>query len=77
MAVVYRSNTGIDESDKPQGFSFNCLTSYSDKEKMRPDLYYADPSKIFDLCKRRYSRNVAVLHDYGLYEFTVIVRKNV
>lgn len=57
------------------GFSFNCLTSYSDAEKMRDYLYYADPCIQFDLCKRRYSRNVALLHDYGLYEFTILVRK--
>jgi SAM-dependent methyltransferase len=56
-------------------FSFNCLTSYSDAEKMRDYLYYADPCALFDLCKRRYSRNVALLHDYGLYEFTILVRK--
>ncbi|MGO4303086.1 class I SAM-dependent methyltransferase [Cupriavidus sp. RAF12] len=57
------------------GFAFNCLTSYSDADKMRPDLYYADPCRLFDLCKRKYSRQVALLHDYGLYEFTMIVRK--
>ena len=59
------------------GFSFNCLTSYSDKDKMRDNLYYADPCEIFDICKRRYSNNVALLHDYGLYEFTILVRKTV
>jgi SAM-dependent methyltransferase len=57
------------------GFAFNCLTSYSDADKMRDYLYYADPCALFDLCKRRYSRNVALLHDYGLYEFTILVRK--
>lgn len=57
-----------------RGFAFNMLTSYSDVDKMRPDLYYGDPGWFFDLCKRRYSRNVALLHDYGLYEFTMIVR---
>ena len=56
------------------GFAFNVLTSYSDADRMRPDLYYADPAFLFDLCKRRYSRNVALLHDYDLYEFTVLVR---
>ena len=56
------------------GFAFNMLTSYSDADRMRPDLYYGDPGWFFDLCKRRYSRNVALLHDYGLYEFTMIVR---
>jgi SAM-dependent methyltransferase len=58
-----------------RGFSFNCLTSYSDAPKMRDELYYADPCALFDLCKRRYSKNVALLHDYGLYEFTILVRK--
>lgn len=57
-----------------QGFAFNCLTSYSDPPKMREDLFYADPCWLFDLCKRKYSRNVALLHDYGLYEFTMLVR---
>lgn len=58
-----------------KAFAFNCLTSYSDREKMKDTLYYADPSELFDLCKRRYSRNVALLHDYDLYEFTIIVKK--
>jgi SAM-dependent methyltransferase len=58
-----------------RGFSFNCLTSYSDASKMRDKLYYADPCALFDLCKRRYSKNVALLHDYGLYDFTILVRK--
>jgi SAM-dependent methyltransferase len=57
-----------------KGFAFNMLTTYSDADKMRDDLYYGDPREFFDLCKRKYSRNVALLHDYGLYEFTTIVR---
>ncbi|MCP2229402.1 MAG: class I SAM-dependent methyltransferase [Pseudomonas sp.] len=67
----------LDTLDKTSrlGFAFNCLTSYSDADKMREYLYYADPCKLFDLCKRRYSRNVALLHDYDLYEFTILVRK--
>lgn len=58
-----------------RGFAFNCLTSYSDADRMRDYLYYADPRLLFDHCKRHYSRNVALLHDYGLYEFTILVRK--
>lgn len=57
-----------------RGFAFNILTSYADPSLMRPDLYYADPRFYLDHCKRRFSRHVALLHDYGLYEFTVIVR---
>ena len=58
-----------------RGFAFNCLTSYSDPQKMKDHLFYADPMALFDLCKRKYSPHVALLHDYGLYEFTMIVRK--
>jgi SAM-dependent methyltransferase len=58
-----------------QGFAFNMLTSYSDAEFMKPQLYYADPCFYFDYCKRHFSKSVALLHDYGLYDFTILVRK--
>ena len=57
-----------------RGFAFNALTLYSDPEKRRPDLYYADPLFFFDHCKRTLSRFVTLLHDYPLYEFTLLVR---
>jgi hypothetical protein len=57
------------------GFSFNMLTSFSDSDKMRANLYYGDPCFFFSHCKRKYSRHVALLHDYGLWEFTILVRK--
>ncbi|MGH6609130.1 MAG: class I SAM-dependent methyltransferase, partial [Burkholderiaceae bacterium] len=59
-----------------RGFAFNSLTVYSDPDKKRADLYYADPCALFDRCKRLYSRNVALLHDYDLYDFTILVRKH-
>ncbi|MBI2757244.1 MAG: class I SAM-dependent methyltransferase [Chloroflexi bacterium] len=59
-----------------KGIAFNMLTKYSDADKMRPDLYYADPCFFFDHCKRHFSRNVALLHDYNLYDFTILVRKD-
>ena len=58
------------------GFAFNVLTKYSDQEFTRPDLYYADPLFFFDYCKTKYSRFVTLLHDYPLYEFTILVRKD-
>jgi SAM-dependent methyltransferase len=58
-----------------KGIAFNMLTKYSDADKMRPDLYYGDPCFYFDYCKRHFSRNVALLHDYNLYDFTILVRK--
>ena len=58
-----------------RGFAFNALTSYSDVDKQRADLHYADPLELFDHCKRNYSRFVTLLHDYPLYEFTLLVRR--
>ena len=58
-----------------KGISFNCLTSYSDSNKMKDYLYYMDPCQVFDFCKRSLSTDVALLHDYKLYEFTILVRK--
>ncbi len=57
-----------------RGFAFNALTTYADADRMRRDLFYADPLFWFDHCKRRYSRQVSLLHDYPLYEFTILVR---
>jgi SAM-dependent methyltransferase len=58
-----------------KGFAFNMLTSYSDHDRRRPHLYYANPAHWFDVCKRRHSRYVALLHDYPLWEFTLIIRR--
>jgi SAM-dependent methyltransferase len=58
-----------------RGFSFNCLTSYSEIDKMKEHLYYGNPCSLFDICKRNFSKNVSLLHDYDLYEFSIIVRK--
>lgn len=60
-----------------KGFAFNCLTKYSDVEYMKDYLYYADPLFLFDYAKTHFSRNVALLHDYGLYDFTILVKKDV
>jgi len=58
-----------------KGFAFNALTSYSDADKMKSDLYYSDPLFLFDYCKKKFSKEVALLHDYGIYDFTILVRK--
>ena len=59
-----------------RAFAFNCLTSYSDPERMRADLYYGDGPGFFDFAKRELAPDVALLHDYGLWEWTLIVRKD-
>lgn len=58
-----------------KGFSFNMLTKYSDADRMRSDLFYADPCFFFDYCKKNFAKNVALLHDYQLYDFTLLIRK--
>jgi len=56
-----------------RGFGFNMLTRHCDRHLMRPDLYYADPGFYVNQCLNRFSRWVRLLHDYPLYEFTVLV----
>ena len=57
-----------------RGFAFNVLSMSSDPDRRRPDLYYADPTGMLAHCLSRYGRSVALLQDYGLYEFTMVVR---
>jgi len=57
------------------GFGFNVLSLHSDADRRRRDLFYADPAEMLHWCATRYGRRLAVLQDYGLYEFTVLVRK--
>ena len=64
----------VDELSE-KGFAFNALTKYSDRDRMCSDLYYADPLFVFDYCKQHFSKRVALLHDYPLYEFTILVKK--
>ena len=58
-----------------KGLAFNVLTKYSDAQFMQGYLYYADPLLLFDYCKKNFAKNVALLHDYHQYDFTIIVRK--
>lgn len=65
----------LDEIDahSRKGFSFNLLSTYVDWKE--DHLFYGDPCYWFDLCKRKYSRSVSLLHDYPLYEWTIAVNK--
>jgi SAM-dependent methyltransferase len=58
-----------------RGWAANFLTVYSDADRMRPYLYYADPGRLMDFVKRDLGASVAIFHDYGLYEFTLSSRK--
>ena len=55
------------------GFSFNLLSKYVDGQE--PHLFYGDPCYWFDYCKVNFSKQVSLLHDYPLYEWTILVRK--
>ncbi len=52
----------------------NFLTSYSDEEYMREDLYYPDPREMFDF-GMKLTGSAAIRHNYGLYDFTLIINK--
>lgn len=56
-----------------KGFAFNLLSKYVDWEK--DHLFYGDPLYWFDHCKKYYSKHVSLLHDYPLFEWTIIVKK--
>ena len=56
--------------------AFNMLSSYSDPEKRDASLHYADPCRVFDWCKREITRDVVLLHDYGQWDFTILLRMN-
>lgn len=56
-----------------RGFAFDMFSTYVDYRGWGN--YHGDPSRFFDRCKRRYSSRVALLHDYPLYEWTILVRK--
>ncbi len=60
-----------------KGFAFNALTMYSDPEYMKEELHYSDPLFLFDYCKKNFAKDVALLHDYNQYDFTILVRKQV
>lgn len=57
-----------------KGVAFNCLTAYSDADFMQDYLHYASPSKILEYCARKHSRWIELVHDYGLFEFTIRMR---
>lgn len=57
-----------------RGFAFNVLSLSSDPERRSTNLYYADANQMLSYCLRRFGRSVALLQDYGLYEFTMMVR---
>lgn len=58
-----------------KGFAFNILTAYSDPPYQKDYLFYAQPEEWFQYCKLNFSSQVALLHDYPLFEFCLVIRK--
>ena len=56
-----------------KGIAFNFLTTAVDFRN--ENLFYQDPSKMLSFCLKKFGKNVTVLHDYELFEFTVLVFK--
>jgi len=56
-----------------KGFAFNLLTSASDPERRKPNLYYANPAEVMSFCLENFSRTVTLRHGYALFEFTILV----
>ncbi|MDP9415304.1 MAG: class I SAM-dependent methyltransferase [Pseudomonadota bacterium] len=54
--------------------AFNMLSAYSDEEKQETSLHYADPCHLFSWCKREITPDVALFHDYGHWDFTIVLR---
>ena len=71
-ALIEKTLENMHEQSR-RGFAFNLLSTYVDYRE--PHLYYGDPAYFFDLCKRRFSRCVSLLHDYRMFEWTMVVRK--
>jgi SAM-dependent methyltransferase len=56
-----------------RGCAFSSLSTYVDYRE--PQLFYADPMEAFEFCKREISPRVALLHDYPIYEWTILIRR--
>lgn len=58
-----------------KGFSFNLLSNTVVKEKKEKYLYYANPAEILNYCLKNFSNNITLMHNYNLFEFTILVNK--
>ena len=75
MAAFMDDTIAMMDAVTRRGFAFNCLTSFSDAESYAGAALLCRSLRYVPALQESYSRNVALLHDYELYEFTIIVRK--
>jgi SAM-dependent methyltransferase len=73
LPYIYRTiDLMVDKASK--GIAFNCLTAWSDADKMQDHLFYAVPEHIFTYCAQRHTRWIELSQDYDLFEFTLRLR---
>ena len=74
LTFVYQSMEDFfDKANETMAISF--LSSYNDPEFRRDDLFYADPCLVYDFAMKNLSRSSAILSDYPLFEFVLVVKK--
>jgi len=56
-----------------KGIAFNMLSTYVDWKSK--EAFYGSPEYFFNFCKINLSRFVTLIHDYPLFEWTILVRK--
>lgn len=56
-----------------KGISFNVMSSHVDWK--RDDLFHLELDKLVAFINKNYTRNIVIRMDYGLYEYTVYVKK--
>lgn len=56
-----------------KGIAFNFLSSYVDFRA--ENLHYQNPEKMFSHCIKTYGKKVRLIHDYSLYEFSILINK--
>jgi len=71
-AFVFKAMSNMFAMAK-KAIAVDFLTTYSDF--YADDLYYADPCRIYDWCKKNLSRFVTIISDGPLYEFMLLVYK--
>ena len=64
-------------SKSEKGFAFDILNFKAcDKKFIKNNLYYANSEFFYNFCKKNFSDNIMILDNYGLYEFTILIKKN-
>ena len=58
-----------------KGFAFNALPSVTDKKYKKDYLFYKNPLFFYNYCKNNFSKDVTLLENYGLFDYTILVKK--